>query len=132
MGLMVSHHDHHRHSAYLMAKVDAAGFSQNQQNRLSALLLGQRGGLKKVAEPLQELLFAWQLLCLRLAVIKCHARGPVEPHALSLSAAGSQTLEARLHFSVAWAQSRPRTVYLLQEDAELWLRHGPLRLLLPS
>jgi exopolyphosphatase / guanosine-5'-triphosphate,3'-diphosphate pyrophosphatase len=34
LGLMVSHHDHHRHSAYLLAHVDAPGFSQSQQRRI--------------------------------------------------------------------------------------------------
>ena len=26
IGMMVSHHDHHRHSSYLLGHVDAAGF----------------------------------------------------------------------------------------------------------
>ena len=46
--MMVSHHDHHRHSAYLVANVDAAGFSQSQQRRIGELVLGQRGGLRKL------------------------------------------------------------------------------------
>src|SRR5262249_25278779 len=30
IGMLVSHHDHHRHTAYLLAHVDAPGFSTNQ------------------------------------------------------------------------------------------------------
>src|SRR5205085_4359633 len=37
-GMMISHHDHHRHSAYVLAHVDAAGFSQSQLRRLGDLV----------------------------------------------------------------------------------------------
>ena len=64
---MISHHDHHRHSAYLLAHVDAAGFSQSQLRRIGDLVLGQRGGLRKMEAALQDASFALHLLCLRLA-----------------------------------------------------------------
>src|SRR6185369_3870918 len=70
VGMMVSHHDHHRHSAYVLAHVDAPGFSQSQQRRLGELVLAQRGGLRKVETSLTLEGFAWQVLCLRLAIIK--------------------------------------------------------------
>jgi exopolyphosphatase/guanosine-5'-triphosphate,3'-diphosphate pyrophosphatase len=79
VGMMVSHHDHHRHSAYVLAHVDAPGFSQSQQRRLGELVLAQRGGLRKVEASLRRKTFAWQVLCLRLAIIACHARGDVDP-----------------------------------------------------
>jgi exopolyphosphatase/guanosine-5'-triphosphate,3'-diphosphate pyrophosphatase len=128
MGQMVSHHDHHRHSAYLLSYVDAAGFSQSQQRRLGELVLGQRGGLRKLEATLAQPLFAWQVLCLRLAAIKCHARGPVNPQALQLALRGA---DAQLSFTPAWAETHPRTLYLLQEEAAVWARQGPMRLLLP-
>ncbi|MBT9489294.1 MAG: exopolyphosphatase [Rubrivivax sp.] len=129
MGLMVSHHDHHRHSAYLLDHVDAPGFSQSQQRRLGELVLGQRGGLRKLEAPLAASpAFAWQVLCLRLAAIKCHARGPVDVSALSLRAKGRDAL---LSFTPAWADSHPRTLFLLREEAEAWARGNVLRLLLP-
>jgi exopolyphosphatase/guanosine-5'-triphosphate,3'-diphosphate pyrophosphatase len=53
IGMMVSHHDHHRHSAYLLAHVDAAGFSQSQLRRIADLVLGQRGGLRKLEALVQ-------------------------------------------------------------------------------
>jgi exopolyphosphatase/guanosine-5'-triphosphate,3'-diphosphate pyrophosphatase len=129
IGLMVSHHDHHRHSAYLMAHVDAPGFSQSQQRRIGDLLLGQRGGLRKIEPQLAGEAFAWQVMCLRLAAIKCHARGPADPGALALAARGR---EARLTYSPQWADSRPRTLYLLHEEAATWARTGALRLVLPG
>ncbi len=129
IGLMVSHHDHHRHSAYVMNHVDAPGFSQSQQRSIGELVLGQRGGLRKIEPALADPTFAWQVLCLRLAVIKCHARGPVDRRALTLEARGRQ---AHLGFADHWAASRPRTVFLLREEAEAWARNGSLRLLLPQ
>ena len=128
VGLMVSHHDHHRHSAYLLSHVDAPGFSQSQQRRVADMVLAQRGGLRKIEPQLASETFAWQVLCLRLAVIKCHARGEVSTLALALRTQGRDAL---LHFTAAWAETHPRTLYLLREEAAAWVRSGPLRLVLP-
>ena len=128
MGLMVSHHDHHRHSAYLLGHVDAAGFSQNQQRRMADLVLGQRGGLRKLEAQLCSERFAWQVLALRLAAIKCHARGPVDVKALRLRRDGRDGRVARLALRSAWAERHPRTLHLLREEAEAWARQQPLRL----
>ena len=127
MGMMVSHHDHHRHSAYLLAHVDAPGFSQSQQRRVADLVLGQRGGLRKVETSLAQETFAWQVLCLRLAIIKCHARGKVRTDVLSLARSGTQ---ANLEFPADWAATHPRTLFLLQEEAQAWSRGGVLKLAL--
>jgi exopolyphosphatase/guanosine-5'-triphosphate,3'-diphosphate pyrophosphatase len=129
IGLMVSHHDHHRHSAYLLAHVDAPGFSQSQQRRIGELVLGQRGGLRKVEPQLASETFAWQILCLRLAVIKCHAREAINLQALKLRARGR---DAQLSYPRGWTQSRPRTLFLLHEEATTWERSGPLRLRVPA
>jgi exopolyphosphatase/guanosine-5'-triphosphate,3'-diphosphate pyrophosphatase len=128
-GLMVSHHDHHRHSAYLVAHVDAAGFSQSQQRRVADLVLGQRGGLRKMEAALSQREVAWQLLCLRLAVIKCHARGTVDPEAVDLVRQGDS---ARLVWDPDWATAHPRALHLLREEAEAWSRSGVLGLALPA
>jgi exopolyphosphatase / guanosine-5'-triphosphate,3'-diphosphate pyrophosphatase len=127
IGMMVSHHDHHRHSAYMLANVDAAGFSQSQQRHLGELVLAQRGGLRKVEAALTNEDFAWQVLCLRLATIKCHARGEVSHKALTLK---RDWAKANLSFTAEWADSHPRTLYLLQEEAAAWERSGSLKLVL--
>jgi len=129
VGQMVSHHDHHRHSAYLVANVDAAGFSQSQQRRISELVLGQRGGLRKLDAALSQRAFCWQAMCLRLAVIKCHARGAIDPKALRLKRHDDAAL---LDFSPTWSANHPRTLHLLREESEAWAKQGPLRLVLPS
>jgi exopolyphosphatase/guanosine-5'-triphosphate,3'-diphosphate pyrophosphatase len=124
-GMMISHHDHHRHSAYVVGHVDAAGFSQSQQRRLADLVLAQRGGLKKVDPLLTQPDFAWQVMCLRLAIIACHARGEVVTDALRLHATGGV---ATLSAPVDWMAANPRTLHLLTEEAAAWDKGGPLAL----
>ena len=123
VGMMVSHHDHHRHSAYVLAHVDAPGFSQSQQRRLGDLVLAQRGGLRKVETSLASETFAWQAMCLRLAIIRCHARGDVDAGSVSLQRRGNH---ATLTVPSDWAQSQPRTLHLLNEEVAAWERGGPL------
>jgi exopolyphosphatase/guanosine-5'-triphosphate,3'-diphosphate pyrophosphatase len=127
LGLLVSHHDHHRHSAYLLSNVDAAAFSQTQQRELAQIVLAQRGGLRKVEQALAARRFALQALALRLSVIVNHARDGATPLAdLSMSVEGSH---ARLKLAPAWAEANPRSLYLLQEEAQAWERiAGELRL----
>jgi len=123
-GMMISHHDHHRHSAYVLAHVDAPGFSQSQLRRIGDLVLGQRGGLRKLEARLSEMSFALHLFCLRLAVIVCHARGDVDPAGLALHGmAGHPTLAPTL----GWAETHPRALHLLREEIEAWSRSGVLQ-----
>ncbi len=122
LGMMVSHHDHHRHSAYLLAHVDAAGFSQSQQRRLGQLVLGQRGGLRKMESDLANPGFVWQLLCLRLAVISCHARDAADAGDAAALTLRSVGLRARIEFSRDWAAKHLRTVYLLEQETKAWSR----------
>lgn len=129
IGMLVSHHDHHRHSAYLLSHADAAGFSQSQQRHLGELLLGQRGGLRKVEASLADAGYRWQLLCLRLALILCHARADIPLEALQLTAQGPQ---AWLGVAPEWAAAHPRTLFLLQEEITAWERVGVLKLALAT
>lgn len=129
IGMMVSHHDHHRHSAYLLGHIDAPGFSQSQQHRLADLVLGQRGGLRKIEAVLVQRDFALQVLSLRLAVIACHARGAVDDGGLRLEPDGQAF---KLCFTPEWAAARPRTLYLLQQEVQAWTRSGVIELTLPA
>jgi exopolyphosphatase/guanosine-5'-triphosphate,3'-diphosphate pyrophosphatase len=130
IGMFVSHHDHHRHSAYLLSHLDAAGFSQSQQRRLADLVLAQRGSLRKIEALLKDPASAWQVLCLRLAVIRCHARGDPGAPEWMLTRHGEQL--ALLSWRPARQSPNPRTLFLLQEEAQAWARNGPLRLELPE
>jgi exopolyphosphatase/guanosine-5'-triphosphate,3'-diphosphate pyrophosphatase len=124
IGMMISHHDHHRHSAYVLAHADAAGFSQSQLRRIGDLVLGQRGGLKKLEPRLAEHAFALHLLCLRLAVIACHARQDVEAGAVTLQADGGAPVIA---LTSAWTAAHPRALHLLREEIDGWTKAGLLQ-----
>lgn len=130
LGRCVSHHDHHRHGAYLVEHADAAGFTAAQQRRLADLVLSQRGGLKKLEAALARRPFARQVLCLRLAAIRCHARRDAAGARLRL-----ETLGGRRH-ALRWERASPpadpRTLHLLQEEVALWAQQGPLELLLQA
>jgi exopolyphosphatase / guanosine-5'-triphosphate,3'-diphosphate pyrophosphatase len=125
VGMLVSHHDHHRHSAYVIGHVDAAGFSTNQLQRLAALALGQRGGLRKMEAHLADASMLEPLIALRLAVILCHARTPVTASTPRLERSG-KTLTLRCPKS--WSAGQARTRFLLKEEAEAWARTDVLEL----
>lgn len=125
IGMMVSHHDHHRHSAYLLSHVDAAGFSQSQLRQVAQLVLGQRGGLRKLDDALTDAGFVPSLLALRLAIICCHARENWPGEAPHLTRRGRQYT---LRLPRGWAAAHPRTRFLLEEEAAQWTRGGAWQL----
>ncbi|MEY4763954.1 MAG: hypothetical protein RI907_627 [Pseudomonadota bacterium] len=133
IGMMVSHHDHHRHSAYLLGHVDASGFSQSQLRKLAALVLGQRGDLMKLAEHLHDPVLMSQVMCLRLAIILHHARVELPAKVVSLSSAKPSSKRERtvsLSLATRWAQQHPRTLHLLQEEVRRWAAQGERQLAL--
>jgi len=125
LGMAIAHHDHHRHSHYLISHLDAPGFSENQLRRLGALALGQRGGLRKLEFELQDEALLWQLLALRLALIKCHARGPIVERRMRLE---RKDRDVVVRMVPGWAETHPQALYLLREEAAAWLRTGLLEL----
>jgi exopolyphosphatase/guanosine-5'-triphosphate,3'-diphosphate pyrophosphatase len=125
IGMSISHHDHHRHSAYLLAHIDAPGFSQSQQRRLADLVLGQRGGLRKVEAVLGDAGRAAQVLALRLAVLFCHARNELGAFRPGL-VCQQDTVVLRL--DRAWAAEYPRSMHLLREEVANWSRASHLTL----
>jgi len=129
IGMSVSHHDHHRHSAYLLAHIDAPGFSQSQQRRLADLVLGQRGGLRKIEAMLADPKRVAQVLALRLSVLFFHARCDLLQSVPELGlVAGTATLV----LDPTWARDNPRCMHLLREEAAAWARVGDLTLQLAS
>lgn len=125
IGMMVSHHDHHRHSAYLLGHVDAAGFSQSQLRRLADLVLGQRGELTKLEHRKEDRTLMTQVLCLRLAAILHHPRTDLPAQLGALSQARGR---ADLSLPRRWAQEHPRTCHLLDEECAKWAVQGDRRL----
>ncbi|BAO83577.1 exopolyphosphatase [Serpentinimonas maccroryi] len=117
IGTHISHEQSYRHGAYILDHVDAPGFSLPELHRMSRLVLGQRGKLRKIEPELQEELFAKQLLCLRLAVLLCHARKDPDTAALRL---GYKANRFKFSSVPGWSKRYPQSAWLLEEEALAW------------
>ncbi len=117
IGTHISHDRSYHHGAYIMDHVDAPGFSFPEQHRMSQLVLGQRGKLRKVEASLKEELFAKQLLCLRLAVLLCHARQRPEHESVKLNYKGGTF---KISTNPGWAKRYPQSAWLLGEEVQAW------------
>lgn len=117
IGCHIAHDDHHKHGAYILAHADAPGFSLDELKRLSLLVWGQRGKLRKLEAELGNPVFARQLLVLRLAVILSHARRDPDLSGLQLRSHKDGLV---LHLRRGWAQTYPQSFHLLTEEALAW------------
>ena len=118
IGSLISHADYHKHGAYILDSTDALGFALPELHRLSLLVLGHRGKLRKLeAANLEDELLVHQLLCLRLAVVLCHARRDPDLKGLQLRAAGR---EVTLAVRPEWARAYPQSAHLLREEVAAW------------
>jgi exopolyphosphatase/guanosine-5'-triphosphate,3'-diphosphate pyrophosphatase len=119
-GSRISHSDYHKHGAYILDNADAMGFSQSEMHRLSLLVLGHRGKLRKLGQALDDREFACQLMCLRLAVILCHARRAPDVDGVVMQPCepGSATLHLRCR--EGWAAAYPQSAHLLREEVLAW------------
>jgi exopolyphosphatase/guanosine-5'-triphosphate,3'-diphosphate pyrophosphatase len=120
-GFAISHNDHHKHGAYLVQHSDLAGFSTYDQEQVAALILGQRGNLKKIAAVLEDPERTHAVLALRLAALFFHARRAVDMPRWTLSATRSAI---DLGVDGAWLGHHPLTQHLLEEEADQWNRIG--------
>ena len=117
IGALISHSDARKHGAYILDNADAPGFDQAELHRLSLLVLGHKGKLRKLEADFEDALFVHQLLCLRLAVILCHARREPELRGLRLQAAQRAIT---LAVPAVWTQAFPQSAHLLREEAVAW------------
>ena len=122
IGTGISHSDHHKHGAYILDHADAPGFAQSELHRLSLLVLGHRGKLKKLEEAdFSDAEFVRQLLALRLAVLLCHARRDPDMSGLRLQELDNTfTLTCR----TGWALDYPQSAHLLREEVSAWAKVG--------
>ena len=120
IGSRISHSDYHKHGAYILDNADAPGFAQPELHRLSLLVLGHRGKLRKLEVDFEDPLFVQQLMCLRIAVILCHARR--EPDIRGLQFRASDTAEKifSLTCRTDWSDGFPQSVHLLKEEVLAW------------
>jgi exopolyphosphatase/guanosine-5'-triphosphate,3'-diphosphate pyrophosphatase len=120
IGSYISHSDYHKHGAYILDNADAAGFSLPEMHRLSLLVLGHRGKLRKIEPDLMQDDLVLQLICLRLAVILCHARRDPDLKGMSLKIGPDGSRELQLTCRSGWAVAFPQSAHLLREEALSW------------
>jgi exopolyphosphatase/guanosine-5'-triphosphate,3'-diphosphate pyrophosphatase len=89
-------------------------------HRLSLLVLGHRGKLRKLEAVLTDDDLVTQLMTLRLAVILCHARRDPDLTGMTLERAEPQGTQARLSVRKGWASAYPQSAHLLREEALAW------------
>ena len=132
IGMLISHSDYHKHGAYILENTDLQGFTVDELHRLGLLVLGHRGKLRKLADPLDDAIFVKQLLALRLAVILCHARREPALEGLHMQPDGAE-LSFRLVLPEDWEIHYPQSTHLLREECLAWHKAPwPLSLQLAS
>ncbi len=120
IGMAVSHEDYHKHGEYILRNADAAGFAEHHLGQLSALVLGQRGGLRKIEDRLQSnALLRDQTLALRMAIIFCHARRDPSPVQMRIGSAAPGWV---FTVDAPWAEAHPLSMHLLREEEKAWSR----------
>lgn len=117
IGISVAHSGFHKHTAYILKHADMPGFSQQEQDRLSALTLAQRGNLEKarglLASP-QDLALA---MSLRLATLFYRNRNDAALPAIFAHFSGT-----KFHLSLPsiWRAQNPLTDAALHEEGKKW------------
>jgi exopolyphosphatase/guanosine-5'-triphosphate,3'-diphosphate pyrophosphatase len=120
IGSQISHSDYHKHGAYILDNADAPGFALPELHRLSLLVLGHRGKLRKLELNFEDKAFIQQLLCIRLAVIFCHARRDPELKGMRLESTAEPARGFALHCKPGWAGAFPQSAHLLREEVAAW------------
>jgi exopolyphosphatase/guanosine-5'-triphosphate,3'-diphosphate pyrophosphatase len=124
LGLAVSHSQYQKHGAYLVANADLSGFTRQEQQVLSALVLGHRrkfpvdtflalpSGVRDCARRL--------CVILRLAVLMNRGRTGSVPQP-TLEASDDNLM---LKFPDGWLATHPLTHLELQEEAQRLIPTG--------
>lgn len=120
IGSHVAHSDYHKHGAYILDHADAPGFALPELHRLSLLVLGHRGKLRKLEVDFEDRWFVQQLLCLRIAVILCHARRDPDLQGLQLEPGGDPGRLFVLSYRSGWSEAFPQSAHLLREEVLAW------------
>ncbi len=120
IGSHISHSDYHKHGAYILDNADAMGFSLAELHRLSLLVLGQRGKLRKLEADFADAQFVMQLMSLRLAIIFCHARRDPVIAGVQFSRDKRQANRMLLACPAGWPEAYPQSAHLLREEVLAW------------
>lgn len=119
IGRDIAHSGYHKHSSYIIANADMAGFSQQEQKRIAALVRAQRGKLgnalfSALNKSSQEIV-SRLVLVLRLAVIFHRSRSAVELPPIKIELKSEKII---LHLPASWAEQHPLTQDDLEQEAE--------------
>jgi exopolyphosphatase/guanosine-5'-triphosphate,3'-diphosphate pyrophosphatase len=120
IGSQISHSDYHKHGAYILGNTDAPGFALPELHRLSLLVLGHRGKLRKLEADFEDRFFIQQLLSLRIAVILCHARRDPDLQGLQIEAGSEPARLFVLNYRPGWDTAFPQSAHLLREEVLAW------------
>ncbi len=120
IGAHISHSDYHKHGAYILDNADATGFALAELHRLSLLVLGHRGKLRKLNVDFDDAILVQQLLALRLAIILCHARREPDIGGLVLAPDPSRERGFMLSSRTGWTDAYPQSAHLLREEVLAW------------
>ncbi|WP_319238081.1 exopolyphosphatase [uncultured Propionivibrio sp.] len=121
IGLSISHSGYHKHGAYIAANADMPGFSRKDQERLSFMILGQRGKLERVNSiPVSDALWR-SVFCLRLAALLHRSR---DDHPLPSLRLRMVDGEFQMDLPIAWLQANPLSAAALADEVQTWGRVG--------
>jgi exopolyphosphatase/guanosine-5'-triphosphate,3'-diphosphate pyrophosphatase len=120
IGISVSHTGFHKHGAYILEHADMPGFSAGEQDVLSHLVLGCRGGLAKMHPMLGDDNFRAMLLALRLGVLFHHGRRPLIPPRIVVRTEDT----IRCEVPAGWLDAHPLTDHLLGRERDEWAAAG--------
>ena len=120
IGAHISHNEYHKHGAYILDNADAMGLTQTELHRLSLLVLGHRGKLRKLEADFGDDVFVSQLLALRLAVILCHARREPDTQGVQMVMDPSKPHQISLSCRSGWSDLYPQSAHLLREEVLAW------------
>ncbi|MFO1206066.1 MAG: exopolyphosphatase [Burkholderiales bacterium] len=135
VGLAIAHSGYHKHSDYILRNADMPGFSRMEQAHLGLIVLGHRGGLKKMQGLLDGPERLLPTLALRLAALFYRSRVGVTPPDIRLTVAG-QRIEIAL--DEGWLAEHPLTAAALENEIAEWKTLGirlaivPIRASVPS
>ena len=120
IGMAIAHKHFNRHSAYVLRNADLPGFSQEEQELLAVLALGQRGKLKadffaEIAET-DLLRILYLLAIIRLASCFKHVEILEQLPDFSISADENSL---KLEFPAGWLEEHPLTERELGEEKQV-------------
>lgn len=121
IGLSIAHSGHHKHAAYILSNADMPGFSNDEQEALSRLVLAHRGSLKKMNGSLQGKELWMPALALRLAALFYRSRNNLALPQLSFQVDENQV---QLMLSKSWLKQHPLTLAALDTEIGEWKQIG--------